>query len=216
RQRAGEPLPRSRPRHAPPPRPPRRRHRCGRCSRHHSRCCPRHRCQRCRRHRGRAGRPVGPAVLRRGFAQWLKHAGTRTRSLTRTSASTAETSMGTLRVTWLEDVGRDLRYAVRMLRNSPGFAAVSIATLGVGLGAATAVFSVVIAVLLRPLPYADAERIVRVQQVNAEGRPSADGWGPNFLALRGRSRSFDALAIYAGGMPMSVLADGRSHRANVL
>jgi|CeladaMinimDraft_18_1061708.scaffolds.fasta_scaffold00025_9 putative ABC transport system permease protein len=124
--------------------------------------------------------------------------------------------MGTLRMAWLEDLGRDLRYAVHALRNAPGFAAVSIATLGVGLGAATAVFSVVNAVLLRPLPYPEAERIVWVRQVNAEGRPAANISGPNFQDLRERSRSFDALAIYEGGTPMSVLADGRPHRANVL
>jgi len=121
-----------------------------------------------------------------------------------------------VRVAWMEDLARDLRYAVRMLRNAPGFAAVSIATLGVGLGAATAVFSVVNAVLLRPLPYPEAERIVRVQQVDAEGRPNANISGPNFQDLRDQSRSFDALAIYAGGTPVSVLADGRPHRANVL
>ena len=121
-----------------------------------------------------------------------------------------------VRAAWLEDMGRDVRYAVRMLRNAPGFAAVSILTLGIGLGAATAVFSVVNSVLLRPLPYPDAERIVRVQQVDAEGRAFRNMSGPNFEDLREQSRSFEALAIYAGGTAVSVLADGRPHQANVV
>ena len=64
------------------------------------------------------------------------------------------------RLTWLDRLAADLRYAVRSLRNNPSFAAVVILTAALGIGANTSIFSVVYAVLLRPLPYRDAARLV--------------------------------------------------------
>src|SRR6266542_3971457 len=89
----------------------------------------------------------------------------------------------------------DCRYGLRQLRKNPGFTAVAILTLGIGIGATTAIFSVVYGVLLRPLPYRDSKRIVAVFEVNPRGGRSrlAD---PNFDDFRDQSRSFQAMAKY--------------------
>src|SRR6478735_241950 len=63
---------------------------------------------------------------------------------------------------WVEDLGRDIRYAVRALARTPGFAVAAVLTLAIGIGGSTAVFSLIEAVLLRPLPVPDADRVVMV------------------------------------------------------
>src|ERR1051325_8207622 len=67
--------------------------------------------------------------------------------------------------TWFTDLAADLRYAVRSLSNSPGFATVAIATAALGIGANTSIFSIVQAVLLRQLPYKDAARLVTAESI---------------------------------------------------
>jgi putative ABC transport system permease protein len=96
----------------------------------------------------------------------------------------------------LESLVADGRYALRQLRKSPGFALVAILTLALGIGATTAIFSVVYGVLLRPLPYPEPDRIVSVSEITAKGNPSrlAD---PNFDDFRDQSRSFRAIAKYS-------------------
>ncbi len=99
----------------------------------------------------------------------------------------------------LNDLSRDLRYGVRILARARSFALVSILTLGLGIGAATAVFTAVDGVLLRPLPYPDAERIVRLFQVDRNGRRNNTVSEPNFEDWKAGTRSFQAMAEMASG-----------------
>src|ERR1044071_5238718 len=89
----------------------------------------------------------------------------------------------------------DLKYALRTLIKSPAFTLVAILTLALGISASTAIFSVLDAVLLRPLPYPNQERLVEVSELNESGRgmPFAE---PNFNDLATRNHSFEAVAAY--------------------
>jgi len=91
---------------------------------------------------------------------------------------------------------QDLRYALRRLGNAPGFTAVAVLTLGLGIGATTTLFSVVHGVLLRPPPFPQPERIVRVFEVGRDGNRPSQMSDPNFLDLSEQNRSFDGLAQY--------------------
>lgn len=89
----------------------------------------------------------------------------------------------------------DFRFALRQLRQSPGFAALAVLTLAFGIGANTAMFTVVESVLLRPLPYAHAERLVRIGPANGSGL-SNTSW-LNYRDIRDQSRTMEALGCYA-------------------
>jgi putative ABC transport system permease protein len=97
---------------------------------------------------------------------------------------------------WLLSLGADCRYGLRQLRKNPGFTMIAALTLALGIGASTAIFSVVYGVLLRPLPYPGSHRIMAIFEVTSKGRPSrlAD---PNFDDFRDQSRSFQAMAKYS-------------------
>jgi len=95
-------------------------------------------------------------------------------------------------------LGRNLRYAVRLLRKTPGFTAVAILTLAVGIGANTAIFSVVNSVLLRPLAYAEPQQLYRVHEVVpqlAKFAPLLDVNIPNFRIWQRQISSFSGVAI---------------------
>ena len=92
-------------------------------------------------------------------------------------------------------LGQDLRYGLRQLRRSPGFALIAACTLALGIGANTAIFSVVNAVLLRPLPYEDAGRLVSVYQRTQGGSYNVFS-APNYIAWRDHAQAFESLAVY--------------------
>ncbi|HEY7877606.1 MAG TPA: ABC transporter permease [Gemmatimonadaceae bacterium] len=116
------------------------------------------------------------------------------RSLTREPESTVR------RTAWRQSVGQDLRYALRQLLRAPRFTAIAVFTLALGIGANTAIFSVVYSVLLRPLPYAHADRLLRLRERNGprddQGMVVTFG---NYAVWRDRARSFAALGAYAYG-----------------
>jgi putative ABC transport system permease protein len=98
---------------------------------------------------------------------------------------------------WINSVYADCRFALRQLRKSPGFTAIAILTLALGVGANTAIFSVCSMVLFRPLPYAHAERLVKA---NVYDLKSGDFYGetsyPDFIDWREQNHFFDCLAAY--------------------
>ena len=94
---------------------------------------------------------------------------------------------------WFEHPIQDLRYACRILTRSPGFAITVVLTLALAIGANTAIFSVVHGVLIRPLPYPDADRLVRIYTVRAEGEIRGDSTMPDYLDWKRRATSFETM-----------------------
>jgi putative ABC transport system permease protein len=97
----------------------------------------------------------------------------------------------------METLLQDIRYGARVLARHKAFTAVAVITLALGIGANTAIFSVVNELLLRPLPYRDAERIVMLWEVTPEGRHQNTTSRKNFLAWREQSKSFETLAAFS-------------------
>jgi putative ABC transport system permease protein len=96
----------------------------------------------------------------------------------------------------METFLQDARYGVRKLAKSPGFTAVALVALALGIGANTAIFSVVNAVLLRPLPYAEPERLVILWEKTATGHASVAY--PNFVDMKNQTTSFERFAGFRG------------------
>ena len=90
---------------------------------------------------------------------------------------------------------KDIRYGIRSLAKRPGFTVIAVITLALGIGASTAIFSVVDAVLLRALPYPEAEQLVQLREVGERGGRMAFA-EPNFLDVRARSHAFEGVAQY--------------------
>jgi len=101
---------------------------------------------------------------------------------------------------WLDALRQDVRFGVRTLRRRPGFAAIAVLTLGVGMGATTAMFSLIDSVLLKPLPFRESDRLVmvwegrpRIKQPRIEAAPA------NYVDWQQQLKAFDSLAAYVNG-----------------
>jgi len=94
---------------------------------------------------------------------------------------------------FLDNFRADLRYAIRSYAKAPSFTLIILTTLALGIGASTAIFSMVNGILLQPLPLQDPDRLLYITEVNPRGTLMTVSW-PNYLDWRARSRSFDLLA----------------------
>jgi predicted permease len=123
---------------------------------------------------------------------------------------------------WARDLASDLRYATRSLRRTPGFTLVAVVTLALGIGANTALFSVVSAVLLQPLPYPDSDRLVRLWSTGQKHpQPRYASALPDHRVWRGENHTFEDIGAYAGtaftitGTQQAELLEGTRMTANM-
>src|ERR1051325_4562095 len=117
---------------------------------------------------------------------------------------------------FVESALQDERFGLRMLRRSPGFAIVATITLALGLGANTAMFSVIDAVLLRPLPYVDPDRLVYILDPNpSKGVFRVFSSPPNFLHLRAAAQSVTGMAA-TSGRTLTLSGSGDAQRLKAL
>src|SRR5262245_2282195 len=113
----------------------------------------------------------------------------------------------TWRVRLIENLAQDLRYAIRTMIRNPVFSVVALLTLAIGIGSTTAIFSVVHALLLKPLPYTDSDRLVRLVVNQPPGAPGQSSTGGpqrvpggasvgEVAELRSRMRSLSSIGVY--------------------
>jgi putative ABC transport system permease protein len=115
------------------------------------------------------------------------------------------------RTTMIADLWQDLRYGARMLRKNPGFTLIAVVTLALGIGANTAIFSIVNAVLLRPFPYQAPERLVSVQERYSAPRGITVSY-PNFVDWRAQNTAFEAISAVRGNESFNFTGLGEPER----
>ena len=111
----------------------------------------------------------------------------------------------------METLAMDLKYALRSLRKRPSFPIVVLATLALGIGSATAIFSIVEAILLRPLPFEAPDRLVFASETDGDA-PMTFAW-PNYVDYRERASSFEAIACHQTNA-FNLIGDGAARRVN--
>src|SRR5256884_1175586 len=118
------------------------------------------------------------------------------------------------RVNWIENLIQDIRYGLRTLRKSPGFTLIAALTLALGIGANTAVFSVVESILLIPLPFRDSDRLVAIWATQ-KSQPARIGASmPEFEDYKAQSHSFEYLANFLSGWTYTWTGQGEPRNVN--
>src|SRR5580704_7844535 len=114
----------------------------------------------------------------------------------------------------MQTLPRDLRYALRQLRKSPGFTFTAVLTLALGVGANTAIFSVVYGLLLRSLPFRDATRVVNIFETHPQVPGGVEATYPDYQDWRTQQKSFEQIAAYSTLNPntVSLVMDGHSEQ----
>src|SRR5215475_8918322 len=116
---------------------------------------------------------------------------------------------------WIADLVRDIRFAARVFRKNPGFSSIAILTLALGIGANTAIFSVVDATLLKPLPFKNPDKIVALWQTEtAPGSYPLSG--EDYLDLKAQSHTFESMSLYSWPSSANVSAGASPEAATIV
>src|SRR5262245_22069888 len=116
---------------------------------------------------------------------------------------------------WEDAMIQDLRFGLRLLFKNPCFTLIAVVTLALGIGANTAIFSAVNALILRPLPYPDSDRLVWVEEVSQSTNSSQPAWGGHFLAWQEQSQSLAGITAINGGVTRTLTGAGEPERVEV-
>ena len=119
---------------------------------------------------------------------------------------------GTTRSNFLSDLWRDIRYAMRMIRKNPGFACVVVITLALGIGANSAIFSFINAVILSPLPFHDPSRLVVIDEISSQGEEMSVSL-PDLTDWRAQAQSFEEIAG-VNNISFNLVGEGTPQRLN--